>query len=580
MKTRLPGSNVGFVELILESFSSTWAPRPRQPTQSHRQKKAARAEGLAARPLYAPPGRRIAQGGYTRLPSIPRDSRVRGVRRPRLTHPLPRPVPAQVFFFWHSRRPDATPRAGAAGAGHGAGSSRTTATPCLPMSVPGPSAAAPAGDAGAPGAPGVGKAARVNGDARLALAGAFVGLWMERDLEGARGVWVTDFPALAKRATQESGKTVSAAVAEAWCAKVLPKQDKQSTMSLKRKTTIAAAWTAAGAPGVKPPLDVLVRLLAEPPDVAVPPDAVERHWAALGSGTAQVPAQAPVEVDAVAPRGAGGHGTVGTRRARPVARAAGATDLGYERAWDADVETWCADRLLARKGMNRFVGSRAFAAVAGGGVVGASLRVSALVDSMFSVDAMAATPVDLMATLKPVHGSYQVRDVPAHRKLPQDPARDSLYLDIRVCSVSEKGEHGEPLQPAEPVLLCLKVQSFKGRVVQQDVVAEFGEQALAASCLRRLQERAVRETARTVVYLEAPRHENLFAFISGDDDGEAYTRSERGICSIVAQKLHLPNSTFPEFPHWAWTIVVGRCRLTISISALKAPMVSALEATT
>jgi len=40
-------------------------------------------------------------------------------------------------------------------------------------------------------------------------------------LESARGVWVTDVPALATRATPATGKAVSAAEAEAWCAKAL-----------------------------------------------------------------------------------------------------------------------------------------------------------------------------------------------------------------------------------------------------------------------------------------------------------------------------------------------------------------------
>jgi hypothetical protein len=48
------------------------------------------------------------------------------------------------------------------------------------------------------------------------------------DLESARGVWVTDVHALATHATPANGKAVSAAEAEAWCAKALPKQDKQT----------------------------------------------------------------------------------------------------------------------------------------------------------------------------------------------------------------------------------------------------------------------------------------------------------------------------------------------------------------
>lgn len=161
--------------------------------------------------------------------------------------PRPAPHPPQVFCLAFAM-PDAA--RGATGAGHGAAVDHA-ASPSLEMSVPGPPAAAPAGatgDAGAPGAPGGVKAVRVTAKARHALATAFVSMWRERDLETARGVWVTDFAALATRATQASGTTVTEAVAEAWCAKALPKQGKPSTMSAKREGTIAAAWTAAGAP--------------------------------------------------------------------------------------------------------------------------------------------------------------------------------------------------------------------------------------------------------------------------------------------------------------------------------------------
>jgi hypothetical protein len=41
-------------------------------------------------------------------------------------------------------------------------------------------------------------------------------------------VGLTNVPALATRATPMTGKAVSAANAEAWCAKALPKQDKQT----------------------------------------------------------------------------------------------------------------------------------------------------------------------------------------------------------------------------------------------------------------------------------------------------------------------------------------------------------------
>jgi hypothetical protein len=64
------------------------------------------------------------------------------------------------------------------------------------------------------------------------------------DLESARGVWVTDVPALATRATPATGKAVSAAEG---CAKALPKQDKQTTMSKKREaTSVSSVWTTAG----------------------------------------------------------------------------------------------------------------------------------------------------------------------------------------------------------------------------------------------------------------------------------------------------------------------------------------------
>jgi hypothetical protein len=63
-------------------------------------------------------------------------------------------------------------------------------------------------------------------DARLALDTAYVGMW--GNLESARGVWVTDVHAQVTRTTPATGKAVSAAEAEAWCAKALPKQDKQT----------------------------------------------------------------------------------------------------------------------------------------------------------------------------------------------------------------------------------------------------------------------------------------------------------------------------------------------------------------
>jgi len=77
----------------------------------------------------------------------------------------------------------------------------------------------------ASGAPGVVKAAGRHRQ-RHALATAYVGMW--GDLESAGGVWVTDVHAQVTRATPATGKAVSAAEAEAWCAKALPKQDKQT----------------------------------------------------------------------------------------------------------------------------------------------------------------------------------------------------------------------------------------------------------------------------------------------------------------------------------------------------------------
>jgi len=115
-----------------------------------------------------------------------------------------------------------------AGAGHGAGSSSTPphldfrcrypARHTFPeMRVPPPARPASSRRLGV----------TVNAaDARLALATAYVGMW--GDLESARGVWVTDVHALLTRATPATGKAVSAAEAEAWCAKALPKQDKQT----------------------------------------------------------------------------------------------------------------------------------------------------------------------------------------------------------------------------------------------------------------------------------------------------------------------------------------------------------------
>jgi len=102
------------------------------------------------------------------------------------------------------------------------------------------------GAGAAPGAPGVVKAARRHRQRSRCQARArqaYLGMW--GDLESARGVWVTDVPALATSATPATGKAVSAAEAEAWCAKALPKQDKQTTMSKKREATIVGVETAA-----------------------------------------------------------------------------------------------------------------------------------------------------------------------------------------------------------------------------------------------------------------------------------------------------------------------------------------------
>ena len=70
-------------------------------------------------------------------------------------------------------------------------------------------------------------------DARLALATAYVRMW--GDLESAPGVWVTDVHAQVTRATPATGKAISTAEAEAWCAKALPKQDKQIYKSKNRE---------------------------------------------------------------------------------------------------------------------------------------------------------------------------------------------------------------------------------------------------------------------------------------------------------------------------------------------------------
>ena len=417
------------------------------------------------------------------------------------------------------------------------------------MSVPRPPATVSAGDAAAaPGACAGVKAARVNDKARRALATAFVDMWLERDLETARGLWVTDFLALATRASLTTVKAVSPAEAEAWCMKALPKQDKQTTTSAKRETAIAAAWTAAGEPdALKPARAVLVGLLAVETKSAVAPDLVEKHWGLLVSGKAQVPAEVPAGGLAGAPGRAGGNGVEGTRRARPAGGAASrapgaAADKGYEKAWDANVNTWCAERLLARKGMGRFVGTRAVAAVAGGGVVGALSRVTALVNNMLSVDAMAATAVDLLATLKPAHGSYHIWDVPAELK-PSDRREDSVFLSIRLCS------------GGEPLLLSLRVKSGdEGQWVTQSAgwVWEHTEAALS---LRGRQERAVRDTAEDVVHSMVPNHEKVFATVSTDGSSHAHLHSARGICSLVAERLHVPNSSFHGLPDWAVTIV-------------------------
>ena len=99
VKPSLARSTVGLMSQFMSHSRRPWRP---QPTHRH---KAARAEGPAAHSLNAPSGRRIAQGGYTRLPSIPRDSPCawRAPSKPDASPPPSRP--AAGFFFWHSRRP-------------------------------------------------------------------------------------------------------------------------------------------------------------------------------------------------------------------------------------------------------------------------------------------------------------------------------------------------------------------------------------------------------------------------------------------------------------------------------------------
>ena len=80
--------------------------------------------------------------------------------------------------------------------------------------------------------------------ARLALATAYVGMWA--DLESSRGVWLTDVHAQVTRATPATGKANSTAEAEAWCAKPLPKQDKQTYKSKNREATIVGFRLEAG----------------------------------------------------------------------------------------------------------------------------------------------------------------------------------------------------------------------------------------------------------------------------------------------------------------------------------------------
>jgi hypothetical protein len=86
-------------------------------------------------------------------------------------------------------------------------------------------------------------------DARLALATAYVGMW--GDLESAGGVWVTDVHAQVTRATPATGKAVSAAEAEAWCAKALPKQDKQTRFA--RTANVGVRRLDDGTGNFRPP---------------------------------------------------------------------------------------------------------------------------------------------------------------------------------------------------------------------------------------------------------------------------------------------------------------------------------------
>jgi len=86
------------------------------------------------------------------------------------------------------------------------------------------------GDAGAaPGASSVVQAAGRHRQRSRCQARARHGVrWDVGGLESSRGVWVTDVHAQVTRATPATGIAISTAESEAWCAKPLPKQDKQT----------------------------------------------------------------------------------------------------------------------------------------------------------------------------------------------------------------------------------------------------------------------------------------------------------------------------------------------------------------
>ena len=216
---------------------------------------------------------------------------------------------------------------------------------------------------------------------RIALGKAYAALW-----RGGDGEWKGSY---AELATEASGAlqndTVTAEQAGTWWEKAMASQQ----LSARRKAVIESEWTSSPTPrGSKPGVELLAQLAGLALKDAIAPGVVERCWGLLNKGDAGGDS-APVA-------GGGGRRSEGGKKkerapAVPVAApAAGAQLGGYEESWDANLEEWCANRLLARRAMLHFRLSRApvggGGAESGGGLIGARAMMVELVETLTSIE--------------------------------------------------------------------------------------------------------------------------------------------------------------------------------------------------